>query len=60
MERNRILFFYILTSILLISTTMCDVIRCPPCPSCDIADKADALNWTPRPNMGVCAAGMSF
>ena len=60
MERKRISSFYVLISSLLISMTVCDVPRCPACPPCDVANKAEGLTWTPIPNMGACALGMSF
>ena len=62
MGKNGMSFFNLLISSLLISKTICDVefIRCPACPTCDIATKAEGLTWTPIPNMGQCALGMSF
>ena len=63
MGKNGMSFFHLLISSLLISKTICDD-TCPTCtctcPTCDIATKAEGLTWTPIPNMGQCALGMSF
>ena len=64
MGKKGMPFFLLLISSLLISKTICDDKQCPTCtctcPTCDIATKAEGLTWTPIPNMGQCALGMSF